>query len=190
MKDTGTKAQAPHHTPDLVAEPVAHANRLANNDLIIGVIQVTISKAKQEGLDCDGNAKQYYDVLKAYAQCEEPVKQVALIHKAFSTYIPISEPICHDPSPGPPHIVQQPPDSSKPPTLCRTSAHAPHLFWLALTQPWLTLTPPWLTPTAPWPTSTPSPQPLTLTLDLPNPKNHPCCSRSSPPIINSTPWFL
>ncbi|KAG5732668.1 hypothetical protein E4T56_gene16778 [Termitomyces sp. T112] len=43
---------------------------------------------------------------------------------------------------------------------------------------------------APWPTSTPSPQPLTLTLDLPNPKNHPRCSQSSPPIINSTPWFL
>ncbi|KAG5726762.1 hypothetical protein E4T56_gene1169 [Termitomyces sp. T112] len=34
------------------------------------------------------------------------------------------------------------------------------------------------------------PMPLTLTLDLPNPKNHPHCSRSLPPIINSTPWFL
>ncbi|KAG5722477.1 hypothetical protein E4T56_gene2869 [Termitomyces sp. T112] len=34
---------------------------------------------------------------------------------------------------------------------------------------------------APWPTSVPAPQPLTLTLGLPNPENHPHCSQSSPP---------
>ncbi|KAG6901336.1 hypothetical protein C0995_013487, partial [Termitomyces sp. Mi166 len=38
-------------TPNLDAEPVAHANWLANNDLIIGVICAAISEAEQEGLD-------------------------------------------------------------------------------------------------------------------------------------------
>ncbi|KNZ78583.1 hypothetical protein J132_11153 [Termitomyces sp. J132] len=59
-----------------------------------------------------------------------------------------------------------PPNPQKPPTLCRTSTHAPRLFRL-------TPTPPRLTLTAPWPTSVPSPQPLTLTLDLPNPRTTP-----------------
>ncbi|KAH0581411.1 hypothetical protein H2248_012493 [Termitomyces sp. 'cryptogamus'] len=83
--------------------------------------------------------------------------------------------LCHDPFPKTPHIVHQPPKPPKgPPTLRRTSAHAPRLLWL-------TPTPPRLTPTAPWPTSVPALQPLTLTLGLPNPENHPHCSRSSPP---------
>ncbi|KNZ73133.1 hypothetical protein J132_01045 [Termitomyces sp. J132] len=63
---------------------------------------------------------------------------------------------CHDLFPETPHIVHQTPEPPKgPPTLRRTSAHAPRLLRL-------TPTPPRLTPTAPWPTSVPAPQPLTL----------------------------
>ncbi|KNZ77758.1 hypothetical protein J132_03981 [Termitomyces sp. J132] len=91
---------------------------------------------------------------------------------------------CHDPFPETPHIAHQTPEPPKgPPTLRRTSAHALRLLRL-------TPTPPRLTLTAPWPTSVPAPQPLTLTLGFPNPENHPRYSRSSPPIINSTPCFL
>ncbi|KAG5733967.1 hypothetical protein E4T56_gene7426 [Termitomyces sp. T112] len=91
----------------------------------------------------------------------------------------MSQPIPRNPA----HCPSTPRTPKKPPTLRRTSAHAPRLLRL-------TPTPSRLTPTAPWPTSVPAPQPLTLTLGLPNPKNHPRCSQSSPPIIDSTPWFL
>ncbi|KAH0582782.1 hypothetical protein H2248_010693 [Termitomyces sp. 'cryptogamus'] len=74
---------------------------------------------------------------------------------------------CHDPFPETLHIVHQPPEPPKgPPTLRRTSTHAPRLLRL-------TLMPPQLTPTAPWPTSVPAPQPLTLTLGLPEPREPP-----------------
>ncbi|KAG6877663.1 hypothetical protein C0992_009552 [Termitomyces sp. T32_za158] len=51
--------------PDPVAEPVAYANWLANNDLIIGVIRAAVSDAEQEGLVTDGTAKECYNALKA-----------------------------------------------------------------------------------------------------------------------------
>lgn len=79
--------------PDHTTEPIAHSNWLSNNDLIIGVIRAAISDAEQEGLTTDGTAKECYDALKARAQSEGPVKQVALIREALSTYTPISEPI-------------------------------------------------------------------------------------------------
>ncbi|KAG5719761.1 hypothetical protein E4T56_gene18531 [Termitomyces sp. T112] len=88
-------------------------------------------------------------------------------------------------TPTPPQLTLTPPRLTLTPP--RPTPTPPQL---TPTPPRLTPTPPRLTLTAPWPTSTPSPQPLTLTLDLPNPENHPRCSRSSPPIINSTPWFL
>lgn len=68
---------------------------MSNNNLIIGVIRATVSDAEQEGLATDGTAKECYDALKARAQREGPVKQVALIREALSTYAPISEPIEH-----------------------------------------------------------------------------------------------
>ncbi|KAG5723846.1 hypothetical protein E4T56_gene9843 [Termitomyces sp. T112] len=48
---------------------------------------------KLEGLDTDGMAKECYDTLKARAHHKGPVKQVALVREALSTYAPISEPI-------------------------------------------------------------------------------------------------
>ncbi|KAG6892658.1 hypothetical protein C0993_003310, partial [Termitomyces sp. T159_Od127] len=74
-------------------EPVAYANWLTNNDLIIGVIQAAVSDAEQEGLVTDGTAKECYNALKARAQSEGPVKQVALIREALTTYAPVSEPL-------------------------------------------------------------------------------------------------
>ncbi|KAG6880146.1 hypothetical protein C0992_005230 [Termitomyces sp. T32_za158] len=74
-------------------KPNAYANWLSNNDLIIGIIRAAISEGKQEGLETDGFAKECYNTLKAHAQCESPVKQVALIQQALSTYAPIAEPI-------------------------------------------------------------------------------------------------
>lgn len=79
--------------PDRVTEPVAHANWLSNNDLIIGVIRAAISDAEQEDLNTDGSAKECYDALKARAHREGPVKQVALIREALLTYVPVSEPL-------------------------------------------------------------------------------------------------
>ncbi|KNZ77209.1 hypothetical protein J132_06204 [Termitomyces sp. J132] len=79
--------------PHLVTEPNAYPNWLSNNDLIIGIIHAAVSEAEQEGLIMDSTAKECYDALKAQAQCEGPVKQVALVCEALSTYAPVSEPI-------------------------------------------------------------------------------------------------
>ena len=79
--------------PDPATKPVTHSNWLSNNYLIIGVICAAISDAKQEGLTTDGTAKECYDALKAQAQSKRPIKQVALIHEALSTYAPVSDPI-------------------------------------------------------------------------------------------------
>lgn len=79
--------------PNEATEPNAYSNWLSNNDLIIGVIRAAVSEAEQEGLETDGTAKECYDALKTRAQCEGPVKQVALIRQALSTYAPIAEPI-------------------------------------------------------------------------------------------------
>ncbi|KAG5334214.1 hypothetical protein C0989_003974 [Termitomyces sp. Mn162] len=79
--------------PNASIEPIAHANWLANNDLIIGVIQAAISEAEQDGLKTDRSAKECYNALKARAQCKGLVKQVALICKALTTYAPVAKPI-------------------------------------------------------------------------------------------------
>ncbi|KAH0583241.1 hypothetical protein H2248_011121 [Termitomyces sp. 'cryptogamus'] len=79
--------------PNSSTKPVAYANWLANNDLIIGIIQTAVSKAEQDGLKTNGTAKECYSALKARAQCKGPVKQVVLIHKALTTYAPIAEPV-------------------------------------------------------------------------------------------------
>ncbi|KAG5718771.1 hypothetical protein E4T56_gene2727 [Termitomyces sp. T112] len=91
---------APESKPDCLirqpnpnTEPVVYANWLSNNNLIIGVICATVSDAKQEGLSTDGTANECYDMLKAQANCKGPVKQVTLICKALSTYVPIAKPI-------------------------------------------------------------------------------------------------
>lgn len=80
-------------SPNPHTEPNAYGNWLANNDLIIGVIRTAISEAKQEGLETDGTAKEYYDALKMRAHHEGLVKQVALIREALSTYTPVTDPI-------------------------------------------------------------------------------------------------
>ncbi|KAG6815379.1 hypothetical protein H0H87_002425, partial [Tephrocybe sp. NHM501043] len=54
---------------------------------------MAISDAEQEGLTTDGTTKDCYDALKAQAQSEGPMKQIALICEAFSTYAPVSKPI-------------------------------------------------------------------------------------------------
>lgn len=79
--------------PDPITEPNAYANWLSNNDLIIGVIRAAVSESEQEGLETDGSAKECYDALKACAHREGPVKQVALVRQALSTYAPVGEPI-------------------------------------------------------------------------------------------------
>ncbi|KAG5733019.1 hypothetical protein E4T56_gene3599, partial [Termitomyces sp. T112] len=89
---------------------------------------------------------------------------VATIHLRLQS---ISDLDCHDPFPKTPRIVHQPPEPPKgPPTLRRTSAHAPRLLWLTPTPPRLTPTPPRLTPTPPRLTPTPprlTPTPPRLT---------------------------
>lgn len=52
-----------------------------------------MSNAEQEGLATNRTAKECYDALKSRAHRKGPVKQVALICKALSTYVPVSEPI-------------------------------------------------------------------------------------------------
>ncbi|KNZ81329.1 hypothetical protein J132_02019 [Termitomyces sp. J132] len=79
--------------PDPETEPNAYANWLSNNGLIISIIHAAVSEAEQEGLETYGFAKECYDTLKVHAQCKGPVKQVALIWQALSTYAPIAEPI-------------------------------------------------------------------------------------------------
>lgn len=79
--------------PNPSMEPVVHANWLANNGLIIGVICAAISDAEQEGLNTDGTAKECYDSLKAHAQSEGPIRQIALICEALTTYAPTTKPL-------------------------------------------------------------------------------------------------
>ncbi|KAG5348134.1 hypothetical protein C0989_010971, partial [Termitomyces sp. Mn162] len=92
-------------------------------------------------------------------------------------------PNCHDPSPEPPHIVHQPPDPQKTPDALPNFRPCPA---------------PILANSDASPANSNSPlanfDAFPAATDTypgsPNPENHPRCSRSSPPIINSTPWFL
>ncbi|KAG6859908.1 hypothetical protein C0995_002118 [Termitomyces sp. Mi166 len=52
--------------PNPNTKPVAYANWLSNNDLIISVSHAAMSNAEQEGLYTDGTAKGY-DTLKLRA---------------------------------------------------------------------------------------------------------------------------
>ena len=79
--------------PNSKTEANVYANWLSNNNLIISVIQAAVSDAEQEGLVMDGTAKECYNALKSWAHCKGLLKQVTLIHKALSTYIPVLEPI-------------------------------------------------------------------------------------------------
>ncbi|KAG6871908.1 hypothetical protein C0995_014985, partial [Termitomyces sp. Mi166 len=62
---------APEMKPDhlitqlnLNTEPVAYANWLSNNNLIIGMIHAAMLDAEQEELQTDGTMKECYDTLK------------------------------------------------------------------------------------------------------------------------------
>ncbi|GLB45783.1 hypothetical protein LshimejAT787_2900110 [Lyophyllum shimeji] len=79
--------------PPADTEPRAHANWIANDSLARGFISLAIEKTERDGIPKDKGAKAFYEALKSRANGEGPVKQVALIREAFSTYCSATEPL-------------------------------------------------------------------------------------------------
>lgn len=79
--------------PDIDTEPRAHANWGLNDRLAITFIKSALDNAKHRDLITDQGAAQCFTDLKTRAQREGPIKQIALLQEALSTYCSTSEPL-------------------------------------------------------------------------------------------------
>lgn len=69
--------------PDLLTEPVAHANWIANDDLARAVILTALDDSEYEGLDEARTTAALYDSIKSRAEGEGPVRMVVLMQEVL-----------------------------------------------------------------------------------------------------------
>lgn len=79
--------------PSIDTEPRAYANWGLNDRLAITFIKSALDDAEHRDLVTDNGAAACYADLKARAQREGPIKQVALLQDALSTYCSMTEPL-------------------------------------------------------------------------------------------------
>ncbi|KAF5379176.1 hypothetical protein D9615_006023 [Tricholomella constricta] len=80
-------------TPLPHEEPRAYANFKANGALAIAALHGAVDDSLAEYIDYDKSADKNYEALKAHCLSAGPIKQVATIRKALSTYCSTSTPI-------------------------------------------------------------------------------------------------
>lgn len=79
--------------PDAEVEPRAHVNWGLNDRLAITFIKSALDDGEHRDLVTDKGAKQCFEDLKTRTQWEGPIKQIALLQEALSTYCSLSEPL-------------------------------------------------------------------------------------------------
>ena len=79
--------------PKATLEPCAHANWGLNDRLAITFIKTALDDAEHRDLVMDRGTTYCFTDLKSRAQREGPIKQIALLQEALSTYCSTAEPL-------------------------------------------------------------------------------------------------
>ncbi|GLB33459.1 hypothetical protein LshimejAT787_0103430 [Lyophyllum shimeji] len=79
--------------PDRDEEPNAYRNYVENCDMALAALQTAVADSELEYIDWEKSPKACFDALRTRHQSAGPVRQIALIREALSTYCSHTEPL-------------------------------------------------------------------------------------------------